>query len=88
MSPKGESLRPRAEGTPVTAEAGVWIKLDGASHLLVPGTSLAALLDQLGHASASVGTAVNGSFVARALRQDRVLQAGDDVLLFQPIVGG
>jgi sulfur carrier protein len=35
-----------------------------------------------------VGTAVNGSFVARAQRDGRVLQAGDEVLLFQPIVGG
>lgn len=72
----------------MNAETGVLIQLDGAPRLLVPGTSLAALLDQLGHAPASVGTAVNGSFVARALRQDRVLQAGDEVLLFQPIVGG
>jgi sulfur carrier protein len=88
MSPKGESLRPQAEGTPMNAVADVWIKLDGAPHLLVPGTSLAALVHQLGHAPASVGTAVNGSFVARALRQEHVLQAGDEVLLFQPIVGG
>lgn len=72
----------------MNAETGVLIQLDGAPHLLAPGMSLAALLDQLGHAPASVGTAVNGSFVARALRQDRVLQAGDEVLLFQPIVGG
>lgn len=72
----------------MNAETEVSIKLDGAPHVLVPGTSLAELVDQLGHAPASVGTAVNGSFVARGLRQDRVLNPGDEVLLFQPIVGG
>lgn len=88
MSPKGESPRPQAEGTPVNAVAGVWIKLDGLPRQLVPGTTLAALVDQLGHAQAAVGTAVNGSFVARAQRPGHVLQAGEEVLLFQPIVGG
>ena len=72
----------------MNAEARVLIQLDGAPHLLAPGTSLAALVEQLGHAPTAVGTAVNGSFVARAQRQDRVLDPGDEVLLFQPIVGG
>lgn len=72
----------------MSAETGILIRLDGAPHVLVPGTSLAALVDRLGHAPAAVGTAVNGSFVARAQRQDRVLNPGDEVLLFQPIVGG
>jgi sulfur carrier protein len=64
------------------------ISLDGARLELPPETSLAALLEQLGHAPAAVATAVNGSFVARAQRGQRVLQPGDAVLLFQPIVGG
>ena len=72
----------------MNAETGLVIKLDGAPHLLAPGTSLAGLLHALGHVPASVGTAVNGSFVARAQREGRLLQAGDEVLLFQPIVGG
>ncbi|HET7868672.1 MAG TPA: MoaD/ThiS family protein [Burkholderiaceae bacterium] len=84
MSLKGD----QTDGTPVNAVAGVWIKLDGVPRVLVPGTSLAALVDQLGHAPASVGTAVNGRFVARAQRPHHVLQAGEEVLLFQPIVGG
>jgi sulfur carrier protein len=70
------------------AETGILIQLDGASRMLALGTSLAALVHELGHAPASVGTAVNGHFVARAQRHDRLLQAGDEVLLFQPIVGG
>ena len=72
----------------MNTDTEVLIRLDGAPHALPRDTSLAALVDQLGHAQASVGTAVNGSFVARAQRQERVLNPGDDVLLFQPIVGG
>lgn len=72
----------------MNAETGVLIRLDGAPCMLARGTSLATLVHELGHAPASVGTAVNGSFVARAQRDGRVLQAGDEVLLFQPIVGG
>jgi sulfur carrier protein len=72
----------------MNAETEVLIKLDGAPRMLALGTSLAVLVHELGHAPASVGTAVNGSFVARAQRDGRVLQAGDEVLLFQPIVGG
>lgn len=72
----------------MNAETGILITLDGAPRMLALGTSLAALLHELGHAPASVGTAINGSFVARAQRDSRVLLAGDEVLLFQPIVGG
>jgi sulfur carrier protein len=55
----------------------------------VPAAStLAALVESLGHAPNKVSTAVNGLFVARGQRQACVLQEGDAVLLFQPIVGG
>jgi sulfur carrier protein len=46
------------------------------------------LVESLGHAPNKVSTAVNGLFVARGLRQACLLQTGDAVLLFQPIVGG
>ena len=72
----------------MNTETGILIQLEGTPRMLAQGTSLATLLHELGHAPASVGTAVNGQFVARAQRHDRVLQAGDEVLLFQPIVGG
>ncbi|MCO5115137.1 MAG: sulfur carrier protein ThiS [Burkholderiaceae bacterium] len=66
----------------------VQITLDGAPHAVTPGTTLAQLVEALGHAPQAVGTAVNAEFVPRAARQNCVLQAGDQVLLFQPIVGG
>lgn len=72
----------------MNAVATISISLDGARLDLPPDTSLAALLERLGHAPAAVATAVNGSFVARAQRAQRLLQPGDAVLLFQPIVGG
>ena len=64
------------------------IRLDGAAHELAAGTTLAQLVEALGHAPQAVSTAVNGAFVARAARNGRVLAEGDQVLLFQPIVGG
>ena len=64
------------------------LQLDGRPHAVRTGSTLAALVESLGHAPAAVGTAVNGVFVARAERGARVLQPGDAVLLFQPITGG
>jgi len=66
----------------------ITIMLDGQPHLLLARTTLAALVEQLDHQNNAVSTAVNGQFVARAARADRVLEEGDQVLLFQPIVGG
>lgn len=62
--------------------------LDGRAHAVPGGTTLAALVAELGHASNKVTTAVNGVFVPRSQRERHVLQAGDAVLLFQPIEGG
>jgi sulfur carrier protein len=53
-----------------------------------PGLTLAALLDAQGTDAAGVATAVNGTFVPRALRVQQALQPGDTVLTFQAIVGG
>jgi sulfur carrier protein len=53
-----------------------------------PGLTLAALLDAQGMDAASVATAVNGTFVPRALRAQHALHEGDTVLTFQAIVGG
>ncbi|MFC5498848.1 sulfur carrier protein ThiS [Caenimonas terrae] len=64
------------------------LTLDGKPHSVPAGSSLAALVDSLGHAPNKVSTAVNGMFVARGQRGSCVLQEGDAVLLFQPIVGG
>lgn len=74
--------------TSTSSPAPLLITLDGAPHRVTPGTTLAQLVDALGHAPQAVSTAVNAEFVPRAARQNCVLQAGDQVLLFQPIVGG
>jgi sulfur carrier protein len=68
--------------------ADITIHLETGPRPLPAGTTLAALVEQLGHAPQAVTTAVNGDFVARAVRATRVLAEGDQVLLFQPIVGG
>lgn len=66
----------------------ITLQLDGQPRRVAAGTTLAQLVDQLGHAPERVSTAVNGEFVARGARAQRVLGEGDAVLLFQPIVGG
>ena len=64
------------------------LTLDGKPHSVAAGITLAALVESLGHAPNKVSTAVNGMFVPRGLRATHLLQEGDAVLLFQPIVGG
>ncbi|PPE70703.1 sulfur carrier protein ThiS [Caldimonas thermodepolymerans] len=64
------------------------IHLNGEARHVPAGTTLAQLLERLGHAPASVATAVNGNFVARGARDGCVLQPGDHVTCFAPIVGG
>lgn len=73
--------------TTATIATTVTVQLDGRPCEVAPGTTLAQLVQSLGHAANAVSTAVNGRFVARGQR-DRVLRANDVVLLFQPIVGG
>lgn len=72
----------------MNAAATLTVQVDGQPHVLPAGSTLAGLVASLGHAPAAVSTAVNGLFVARGAREARVLQAGDAVLLFKPIVGG
>ena len=70
------------------ADAQITIQLDGHPHARAAGTMLAQLVAALGHDELAVSTAVNGEFVARGQRAARVLLEADQVLLFQPIVGG
>jgi sulfur carrier protein len=77
-----------AGGGDVNAAQTIAVQLDDRPHALPAGTTLAELVASLGHAPDAVGTAVNGLFVARSQRKLCVLQAGDAVLLFRPIVGG
>ena len=66
----------------------IGLTLDGKPSSVPAGTTLAALVASLGHAPNKVSTAVNGLFVPRGQREACILQEGDAVLLFQPIVGG
>jgi len=66
----------------------VTVRVNGETRTLPQDTSVAALLVRLGHAPESVAVAVNGDFVPRASRRDRVLRSGDQVACFKPIVGG
>jgi len=72
----------------MSAVATIAVALDGRPREIAGGTTLGALLAELGYAPNAVATAVNGRFVARGLRDGLELQAGDSVLLFQPITGG
>ena len=69
-------------------EATVTVRIEGRGCQLAPGSTLDDLVRSLGHAPKAITTAVNGEFVARHLRVGRVLLDGDEILLFQPIVGG
>ena len=64
------------------------VTLDGRPHSVPANTTLAALVASLDQPPNKVSTAVNGLFVPRGQRDTCLLQAGDAVLLFQPIVGG
>lgn len=64
------------------------IRLNGKTHQLEAGTTLAALVESLGQTPVALATAVNANFVPRAERQACCLQQGDAVTTFQPITGG
>jgi sulfur carrier protein len=68
--------------------ATITVKLESGSTELPAGSTLAQLVERLGHAPAAIATAVDGRFVPRAERERETLQDGQTVLLFQPIVGG
>ena len=64
------------------------ITLNGESKRIASGTSVAELVDALGNPPAAFATAVNGDFLARSARAERVLRDGDALFVFQPITGG
>jgi len=66
----------------------IQILIDEQPRELPAGSNLAELLALLQREPRSVATAVNGRFVAREARPATMLAEGDQVLLFQPIVGG
>ncbi len=64
------------------------VLVNGQVHLLPVPRTLAELIGELGHAPDSVATALNGEFVTRGQRGERVLRDGDRVTCFQAITGG
>jgi len=68
--------------------AAVTVNVNGETQKLHEDTRLAELLARLGHEPESIAVAVNGEFVPRASRGNRVLRDGDQVAYFKPIVGG
>lgn len=54
----------------------------------VQGRTLAAVLDELGHSTANVATAVNEEFVPATLRDTVELNAGDRLEVVAPRQGG
>ena len=72
----------------MTEVAVIPVLINSRPHAAPVDTTLADLVASLGHAPNKVTTAVNGMFVERGQRGTCLLQAGDAVLLFQPIVGG
>ncbi len=68
--------------------ATVDITFNGQPIPLSSRTTLAALLAALGQDCKGMATAVNGDFVPREERDACVLEAGDSVTVFRPIVGG
>lgn len=78
---------PQHQTTP-TASAALSIDFNGQVIPLSSRTTLAALLNALGQDCTGMATAVNGEFVARDQRLHCVLNTGDSVTVFRPIVGG
>ena len=64
------------------------ITLDQIPRTVNAGSSLADMLAQIENLPQAHATAVNGLFVPRTQRATCILNEGDSVVLFQPIVGG
>jgi sulfur carrier protein len=63
------------------------IYVNGDRHNIEPGT-LAGALDRLGYGGRKIATAVNGRFVAVALRPRTDLNEGDKIEVVAPMQGG
>lgn len=63
------------------------ITVNGAAHA-TEAQSLQALLEELGHGTNKVATAVNEAFVPGALRATQTLMHGDRVEIVTPRQGG
>jgi len=64
------------------------IQLNGAPHPIAEGTTLAELVEQLGHAGRRVALEVNREIVPKSQHAKRPLAAGDRVELVHALGGG
>ena len=72
----------------MSSNATITIRLEDQPMPIAAGSTLAQLLEQLGHVAQEVSTAINGQFVPRSARDSLALKEQDQVLVFQAIVGG
>ena len=71
-----------------SVQEAVTVTVNGVPQHIEPGSSVADLLAQMGHAPEAVAVAVDAVFVPRSLRAEHLLSGGEQVTCFQPIVGG
>ena len=64
------------------------IILNGASHAIEDGATVASLIDALGLTGQRLAVEVNGEIVARAAHDSLALQAGDRVEIVHALGGG
>jgi sulfur carrier protein len=64
------------------------VSVKGKPREVTNGTTLAELVEALGHAVDRVATAIDGEFVPRDARAVHTLQPGAHITCFQAIVGG
>ncbi|MHC4261565.1 MAG: sulfur carrier protein ThiS [Planctomycetota bacterium] len=64
------------------------VKVNGESRELVPGTTVAALIDELGLRPELVAVEINRRLVPRKDRGERILATGDEVELVTLVGGG
>lgn len=69
-------------------ELEVDVTVNGREYSFPAFSTMADLVERLGHVPDSIATAANGEFISRDRRSAYVLYFGDHVDLFQPIVGG
>jgi sulfur carrier protein len=66
----------------------IQILLNGESRDIPPGTSVAGLVELLGHAGRRVAVEVNREIVPKSLHAERLLAEGDAVELVHALGGG
>ena len=64
------------------------IQLNGEARSIAPGTSVAALVESLGHAGRRVAVEVNREIVPKSRHAEHELHAGDVVELVHALGGG